>query len=95
MSRILTRYRSYLVAKARSAKPNYLSEVQWLSAPWVIPVALAALICWGFDLVGIATLYVTIPLGAITLAGMVYVFWIFMKYSIVADYKAAKGSSAE
>jgi hypothetical protein len=72
--RLFDRYRRYLIAKAQSAKPNYLSKIQWLSAPWIAFSLLAALICWSFNLGGTTTLYVTIPLVGINLFGIAYVF---------------------
>lgn len=90
MLRFAKKYRSYLMSEARTAKPNYRSRIQRLSAPWVIPSAAAAIICWWFDLIGTETLYVSIPLLSITIGGMIYVFWIVMKYGFVADYKSAK-----
>ena len=77
----LVRYRYFLEGKAASS-PIAFVEMRWQSGPWIIPVALGGLICWFFDLGFRARCWILIPTGALSLIGMLYVGYVFVRTDI-------------
>lgn len=48
-----------------------LAAMQWDAALWAIPALLAVVLCWAFQLSGVAALFVAVPLIAVSLFGCV------------------------
>jgi hypothetical protein len=71
---MFVRYHCALVADAREARSaaERLRSIKARTIPWVIPSALAIIICWSFSLEGARSLWVSLPLVGITLAGIIY-----------------------
>lgn len=77
MSRLFQRYRTYLARKAEEQPGGGLVERQWQTAPWFLPLLIAILVCYWFGLTGEDSLMVVMPLGAISLFGIIFVGWVF------------------
>ena len=82
-------YRKHLREKMAVTRPGAgrIIEMQWQSAPWIILILIAGVICWAFDLSGWQTLWFTAPLGMVTLWGMGLVAWIFVVEGTRLDFQ--------
>ena len=87
------RYLYFLRKKARASSSVPLIELQWQMIPWLIPLLIAAMICYIFDLTSPKNLLVIVPLGSASLAGIALVGWIFAIEGPITDSETAKRPS--
>lgn len=91
MMTLLRRYRAYLARKAHDARRgDGMIEMQGQTLPWFAPLLLALGICYLFDLKGDESLFVILPLLAITMFGALFVNWVFFIEGPIANFKRAR-----
>lgn len=87
------RYHAYLVARATELGASRLYMRAYLG-PWLLPLAFAFGVSWAFSLNYEANMMVVLPLGVVSLAGMVYTGGTLLYYGIKSDSRRRTASRA-
>lgn len=81
---MVTRYRDYLT---RLASTEGASAFNGASFPWMLPIVATVPICYLFGVSGTETLWLTVPCGAVSVMGVFYVGYVFMREGPIATYR--------